>query len=232
MKNQKMFNKAAFVYLFFAAIIIIFTAVISHPENRLIFDLYLAFGALSAVILFVLEGFYYPRLSDASLYAFSVLLSTFLGILLCVALDEWSIIWLLAAVTWVIITLLSVNWVRGNLKKMQEREAQKTAASYLLSLGVSRDGVENCIEAIYHQEQKVIIHQSYLTTSFFPLSLLFFIFYYLNVKEGNGALLLIQYCIYATMLVVGYVWHKFMGKRLQELGEQKSSFVNILNVVK
>lgn len=273
MKKVRILNPMSFVYLFFATAIVVFATVVTAPEEvqtTLLFKLSIIIPVLSSVVLFILEGFYYPRIVNkkhigifTKKFVGSVgdeklinkinivnnvinrlLWLPFLFVLLATAENKQSLLWLLASFAWLIIVPYSFKMVRNNLRRMRDREAQRTSAQYLFGLGINRQGVENCIESIFHKEQWVVRRRWNLVASFFPLTIaVIWIYVSALMQPVTNQLLVMEHdrvivarifialSAYMLVIIIGYIWYSAMNKRLKELWEQKKSFLRILNVV-
>lgn len=264
MKKVKVLNQASFVYLFFTVVILIFAAAVTVPEEAraLVFKLCIVFSVLSSIVLFILEGFYYPRIVNKKyLGVFKkissaenekiinrmnfvsnlldhLLLILFFNVLLATTASKWSWLWLLTSFAWLYIAPYSFKMVRNNLRKLKDREAQRTSAQYLFELGINRQGVENCLWSTSNQEKRVVRRRWNLVAPFFPFMIAVY-WLLISILTGpdadNGKTIVVKVLILVTTMIVvvlgGYVWYSSMNKRLEEIREIKKSFLNILNVV-
>lgn len=96
---------------------------------------------------------------------------------------------------------------------------------------ITVDDVNQMIETLCRKEQWVVIYRWFLGASFFPISLVFMFLYYFNVKEKNAEFLVIQYCVYAVLIVAGYFWHHYLGKKLEKLYEEKIEYIDLLDLL-
>ena len=112
------------------------------------------------------------------------------------------------------------------------KKNSESLASFLSNLGnLSLEGINNVMVVLSRKEQKIARYREYLVTAFFLTSIAFLVMYYFKAKEGDAAWLFIQFCIYAALIVIGYVWHKYYGKKMEKIWNRKKRYINLMDKV-